>query len=34
MTSAVRPPESAFTRFSECLNRFEVEDLVVGSEAA
>jgi hypothetical protein len=33
MTSAIRPPESAFARFCECLNRFEVEYLVVGSEA-
>jgi hypothetical protein len=33
MPPPVRPPESTFVRFCECLNRFEVDYLVVGSEA-
>jgi hypothetical protein len=33
MTAETRPPTSEFIRFCECLNRFEVDYVVVGSEA-
>ncbi len=33
MTDAPRPPAEVFVRFCECLNRFEVRYLIVGSEA-
>lgn len=33
MTDTPRPPAEVFVRFCECLNRFEVRYLVVGSEA-
>ena len=33
MTGGVRPPAASFERFCECLNEFEVDYLIVGSEA-
>src|SRR5437879_1224000 len=33
MPAGTRPPAAPFVRFCECLNRFDVEYVIVGSEA-